>query len=327
MSPEMTVVLMVDQRRTRAERALRSVLEQSVSDRLQVLLFDFGHKAHPSVPGSEHPAVVVVPSAYPSSIGAMRLQGFERADAPLVAFLEEHTLAWPGWAQAILHRFAEPEWAGVGAEVHPINPGLPGDALFSMNYVGFSAPAASGPRAILQGNNSAYRRDVVLNLTDGDLDALRALLEIKSLLNWRMQMRGYRLYVDPQARFAHANEHVLLTFWEGNYIFSRLFGALRSESQGWSAGQRWARILAAPGLPALRVARLLAILAREQPGQLADVLREWPAVVSSQAASVIGQTVGLLFGPGNSAQKFLFYELNAPRDEFPSRSPKAKSGG
>jgi hypothetical protein len=320
-NPEMTVVLMVDQRRARAERALTSVLDQSAIDRLQVLLFDFGHGGHEPVPGSNHPAVTIVPSAYPSSIGAVRLQAFQLAQAPLVAFLEEHTQAWQGWANALISRFAEPEWAGVGAEVHPLNPGLPGNALFVMNYAGFSVPAVSGPREILQGNNSAYRREVVLGLTGGDMDELRTLLEIEALLNGRLRARGFRLYVEAQARFAHANEHVIITFWEGNYIFSRLFGALRSDAQGWSAGQRWARIVAAPGLPLLRVARLLAHLARKQPDHLEMVLREWPAVISSQTASVIGQTVGLLFGPGDSAQKFLFYELNAPRDEFPPRGP------
>ncbi|MFN8380123.1 MAG: hypothetical protein U0452_15790 [Anaerolineae bacterium] len=320
MAPEMTVVLMVDQRRARAERALRSVVAQSAISRLAVLLFDFGHSAHEPLPGSDHSSVRVIPSEYPSTIGAVRLQAFQLAETPLVAFLEEHTMAWPGWAEALLARFSEPEWEGVGAEVHSLNPGLPGDALFVMNYVGFAAPAVSGPRTILQGNNSAYRREVVLNLTNGDLDELRDLLEIESLLNTRMGARGHRLFVEAEARFAHANEHVLLTFWEGNLIFSRLFGALRSEAQGWSAGERWSRILAAPALPFLRVTRLLVHLARHQPQQLRWVLRELPAVFSAQAASVIGQTMGLLVGPGESARKFLFYELNAPRDEFEPRA-------
>ncbi|MFN8380055.1 MAG: glycosyltransferase [Anaerolineae bacterium] len=121
--PDMTVVLMIDRRRHRAERVLRSVLDQSVIDQLEVLLFDFGHQSCPLVPGSDHPSVTVIPARYPSSIGAVRLTGFRQAHAPIVAFLEEHTMALPGWAKALLDAFESGDWGGVGSEVHPLNPG------------------------------------------------------------------------------------------------------------------------------------------------------------------------------------------------------------
>lgn len=309
---ELSVVLMADRRRRRAERVLRSVLDQSVIDRLEVLLFDFGHQACPPVPGSDHPAVTVIPMTYPSSIGAVRLEGLRRADAPVVAFLEEHTMALPGWAEALLEAFASDDWAGVGAEVHALNPGRLGDALFQMNYPDFTAPARRGSRSILQGNNSAYRRDAVLNLGGDLLD----LLEIESLLNVRLTERGYRLALEPDARFAHANEHILLTFLEGDYIFSRLFGALRSEAQGWSFAERWKRVLGAPLIPFVRVARLLRRTVAGRPELLPLLIPALPAMFAAEVASVSGQTMGLLFGEGQSRQKFLFYELNAPRDEL-----------
>jgi len=318
--PELTVVLMMDRRRRRAERLLRSVLEQSAIDRLEVFLFDFGHHACPPLPGADHPAVTLIPMRYPSSIGAVRLEGFRRATAPFVAFLEEHTMALPGWAAALIDAFtlggwagagAEAGWAGVGAEVHALNPGGVGDALFNMNYPEFAAPAVRGPRLILQGNNSAYRRDAVLGLGPDLLD----LLEIESLLNVRLTERGYRLMLEPNARFAHANEHIVLTFIEGDYIFSRLFGALRSQAQGWTATQRAGRVLGAPLIPFVRVARLLRNTASQRPALLPLLVSALPVIFCVEVASVCGQTMGLLFGEGKTREQFLFYELNALRDE------------
>lgn len=311
IAAEMTVVLMIDRRRSRAERVLRSVLEQSAIDRLEILLFDFGYRACPPLPGSDHPAVTIIPMHYPSSIGAVRLEGFRRASAPVVAFLEEHAMALEGWAEALIGAFASGEWAGVGAEVHPLNPGKLGDALFQMNYPAYTAPMQRGPRSILQGNNSAYRRDAVLGLGDDLLD----LLEIESLLNHRLTERGFRLIAEPTARFAHANEHILLTFIEGDYIFSRLFGALRSEAQGWTIEQRLGRVAGAPLIPFVRVARLLRNTVTQRPQLLSLLLPALPALFCAEVSSVCGQTMGLLFGEGCTREQFLFYELNALRDE------------
>ncbi len=309
---EMTIVLMVDRQRERGARALKSILDQTAIERLCVLLYDFAADVLAPITGSEHPAVTVIPVRYPSSIGTLRLAAFQRAQTPIVAFLEEHTRAHPDWAEAVLRRFADNEWAGVGNEVHMLNPGgVVGDSLFVMNYMGFAAPADGGPALLLQGNNSAYRRDAVLGLGDDLLD----LLEIESLLDWRLTERGYRLYLEPQARFEHANEHIVLAFWEGNYTFSRLFGALRAEAQGWTAFDRWARILAAPVIPFIRVARLLRYVVSKKPQHLPLILRGLPYIFSAHAASVAGQTMGLMFGEGNSRQQFLFYEMNMFRDQ------------
>ncbi len=311
-TPEMTVVLMVDQRRQRAARSLGSVLAQTAIDRLEILLYDFAHGSKPPVAGSDHPAVTVIPASYPNSIGAVRLAGFRRASAPLVAFLEEHTRAEPEWAAALLARFTSGPWAGVGAEVLNLNPGgLVGDALFLMNYTGFIAPAEGGPSPLLQGNNSAYRRDSVLALGEDLID----LLEIESLLDWRLGSQGATLYVEPAAKFAHANEHIVLAFWEGNYLFSRLFGALRAQAQHWTPADRWLRVAAAPLLPLLRVARLLRFVRAKRPQDLPLVVRGMPYIISAQYASVIGQSIGLVFGEGRSREQFLFYEMNMVRDE------------
>ncbi|HYO88766.1 MAG TPA: glycosyltransferase [Candidatus Limnocylindrales bacterium] len=311
-SHEMTVVLMVDRQRERGARALKSILAQTALDRLCVLLYDFAADVLPPIAGSEHPAVTVVPLHYPSSIGSVRLDAFQRATTPIVAFLEEHTRAYPDWAAALLRRFDGGPWAGVGNEVHMLNPGgVVGDSLFVMNYMGFAAPADGGPAQLLQGNNSAYRREVVLGLGDD----LRDLLEIESLLDWRLSERDYRLYVEPEARFEHANEHIVLAFWEGNYTFSRLFGALRADAQSWTLTQRWARILATPVIPFIRVARLLRYVVKHKPQHLPLILRGLPYIVSAHTASVLGQTMGLLAGEGNSRQNFLFYEMNMFRDQ------------
>jgi hypothetical protein len=186
-----------------------------------------------------------------------------------------------------------------------------GEAFYVMNFGHFSAPAEGGPTALLVGNNSAYARDVVLALGDD----LPDLLEIEPLLNWRLAERGHALVTEPAARMLHANEPDLLAFIEANFVFSRLFGALRGDAQGWSGATRVLRVLSAPVLPIIRLVRLLRFAAMKRPSALAAVLWSLPALLLVQYASALGQSIGLLFGEGRSPQEFLTLDLDSPREE------------
>jgi hypothetical protein len=106
-----------------------------------------------------------------------------------------------------------------------------------------------------------------------------------------------------------------MAFVEANYVFSRLFGALRGGAQGWSPGERAVRVLVAPILPVVRAARLVRFAITRDPAALTLVLLGLPVVLLIQGASVLGQTVGILFGEGRARQELLSLTLNAPRDE------------
>ncbi|MFN8380122.1 MAG: hypothetical protein U0452_15785 [Anaerolineae bacterium] len=310
--PELSVVLIVNRRRERGARALGAILAQSAIARLEVLLFDFGHKVFPPLPGSEHPAVTTIVVQKPSSLGAVRLLAFQQSSSPWVAFTEEHVQVLPGWAEALLDRIEVGEWAGIGSEVRNLrSESRMGDAFYVLNFGRFSAPADEGPCAVLTGNNAAYRRDAVLAL---GVD-LPDLLEMEPLLNWRLTKHGHILGIEPRARIVHANEPDLLAFVEANFVFSRLFGALRGNAQGWSRATRIVWAASAPVLPLIRLARLLRFVAARRPAALGAVLLSSPALLASQYSSVVGQSIGLLIGEGHSRHEFLTLDLDAPREE------------
>src|SRR5688572_8422869 len=88
--PRMSVVLLVGGQRARGARALRSVIEQSPVDALEVLLLDLGWRDHAPLDGSDHPGVRVLRLDPGIGFGAARARAILEARAPIVAFLEEH---------------------------------------------------------------------------------------------------------------------------------------------------------------------------------------------------------------------------------------------
>src|SRR5262249_49422268 len=107
-APRMSVIVMVDRRRARGARALRSLLAPSDAGALEILLLDFGWREYPPLPGSDHPGVSVLRLDRGITLGAARASGVLEARAPIVAFLEEHATALPGWTDALLSAHAAP---------------------------------------------------------------------------------------------------------------------------------------------------------------------------------------------------------------------------
>jgi hypothetical protein len=73
--------------------------------------------------------------------------------------------------------------------------------------------------------------------------------------------------------------------------------------------------LSAPVLPVIRMTRVLRFTAARRPHALGAVLWSLPALLLSQYASALGQSIGLLAGEGRSRHEFLVLDLDAPRDE------------
>ena len=135
---------MVDGQRERGARCLQSILSQSIIDEMEVLVFDFAPPEVPPLRGSEHPSVRVVRVDRALTFGGARAFSVRMARAPIVAFLEEHVVVSPGWAEALLkaHRAG---WTGVGPEMHNLVPGrVISDAMFLAGYAQWTPPLAPG---------------------------------------------------------------------------------------------------------------------------------------------------------------------------------------
>lgn len=307
--PEMSVILAVGERRDRAVRALATVLAQSAVDRLEILLLDCAPGDPPPLPGSEHPAVRTLRLPPDVLFSTAKANAVRIASAPVVAFLEEHCRALPGWAEALIEAHRGP-WAGVGAEVHMANPGVPISHLVAViNYHPWLPPARRAEHDMLPGHNSSFKRDLLLAYGNELEDLLRAEI----VLHGRLCRDGHRLLLEPAARFAHLNETTLGSIARGRFLWNRCYGPSRARNFGWSAGRRLFYIAATPLIPVYALAKILRTLSRTRPELLRTVLRWLPHFLAAHLATAAGQAVGLLFGRGAAEAHFTLFELNEPR--------------
>ncbi len=310
MSAELSVILVVGERRDRAVGALRSLLAQNAVDRMEILLFDLAPGEEPSpLPGSDHPAVRTIRLPPDTRFAAAKAQGVRTATAPVIAFLEEHCRAHPGWAEALLAAHAGP-WAGVGAEVHNGNPEIALSRSIEMiNYQLWMAPAPRREHSLLPGHNSSFKRGILLAYGDELEDLLRAEI----VLHARLHRDGHRLLLEPTARFSHINESTLASAALGRFLWNRIYGCLRARTFHWPLGRRLFYVAATLATPFYSLARTGLFLARERPELLGRLLAGLPAIFILQLVSGLGFSLGLIAGPGDAEARFSLYEMNEYR--------------
>ena len=318
-SPRLSVVLVVGDLRTRAEECLATILRQESADQIEILLFDVAERPAGALAGSDHPSVRRIPLAPGTPYATARAEGVRRARAPYVAFLEEHCRAGDGWIDALLTAHSGP-WAGVGGEVHNGNPGTPGSETIALMTYGTWVPRAERDEDAthLPGHNASFRRERLLEFGE-ELD----LLLVSDInLHRRLRLAGERLLLDPAVKFAHINPTGLASLARGYFLWHRLYGWSRARVFRWPVRRRLVYIVLAPLIPLYFVVRLRRELRRLRPDLLRRFWRGLPLICMSQVFCVIGQSFGLLFGPGDALRQFSRFELNEPRPVL-SRAPAA----
>lgn len=322
-NPDLSVLVAVGARRDRVAGCLDSLLDQDLRERMEILLLDVAPEAGPLPPQAGHPAVRVLP--FPGvTFGPVRARGVEEARAPVVACIEEHARALPGWAEALLEAHEGP-WAGVGPAVVNGNPGVGrSEAAALLAYGLFYGPeeagradstgaADGGPRGcemeVLPGHNSSFERRVLLSYGEH----LVQLLTNENLLFQRLVEDGQRLYLEPRARVAHLNTVGLGITARGLYLYFRTFGRLRAREFGWSRWRRAGYVVFAPLVPLYFLLRMDRILARRRSPWRSLLWRQAPFLLACQAVGALGQAVGLVLGPGSAERDFSHYEMTAER--------------
>ena len=301
----LSVVLVVGEKRRNAVYALQSILQQSLINRIEVLVVDCGDADITPLPGSDHPSVRVLHVLQQVSFGEARAQAVQQARSPIVAFLEEHCTAFPGWAEALVSAHAGP-WAGVGGEVYNATAGKGiSDAIYLMGYIHWTPPAKRGEDPLLASHNSSYKRKVLLSYGD----SLPILLISEPVLQWKMCADGHRLFVEPEVKFMHINESKLSSL-RGYFWWNCCFGYTRSKVFGWSKLKRTAYCVYSPVAPWLRVARMFVYIMRNKSERLWAFLCNMPLILAIQYYCTLGQVIGIIFGPGEAETHFTEHELN-----------------
>lgn len=308
-TPSVSVVLIAGNQRERAARALASVLDQERVERAEVVLVDGANDGSPPLPRSDEPAVRLFARSQRGSFGELRAEATRLASAPIVAFLEEHAIALPGWLAAVEEALASGEYAGASGEVHTLNPGSGiSDAIALMNYAPWLPPLRErGPAALMLGHNSAYRREELIAFGDD----LERLFSSEVVLQWRLAAAGRKFLIDPAIRIAHLNETTIPVICKGYYLWNVSFGAGWSHDGGWSTWRRAQQALGSPWWVVRRVTDL--VRTARTPEHRRTLVRHLPAVLVSQCAAAIGIAVGATLGERDHARRFADYELDQDR--------------
>ena len=237
----------------------------------------------------------------------MRAEAVRLARAPLVAFLEEHARALPGWISGIEAAFEDPTVGGASGEVHLVNPGVGiTDAIHIMSFSRWIPPLARGWDAeVIMAHNAAYRRDDLLAL-----DGLETLLESEIVLQRALRRIGRRLVIDPRIRVAHTNEVTTWDISRGYYLWNVSFGRTWARAERWSPLRKAAQTLGVPWWVFRRVSEMLAAVPEAERKVL---VRNLPAIVVAQTAGAVGIAVGCLGGDRRAVARFTDYELDLDR--------------
>ena len=308
--PELTVSIMVCDQRERGEHCLYALLNQTAIQRMEILIIDFAPD-QPPLAGSDHPAVRVLIGDLNSTYGLARLQGLQAARAPLIAYLEEHVIVAPDWAENVIKAFeADERVAGVGPKTYNANPKYPLSRVFHLlHYQNSSEVTERIPATFLMGQNSTYRVSALQQY----LDNADEIFGSEPILNWKMAQDGHRLVVDPLVRVAHINETSAGMVMRGTYIWHRQYARSRVRLFNWSPIKRLGWLLATPLIPWVRLFRTFWHLQRRQNPNWGDFFSLLPKIIAVYYAVAYGVFVGLVFGPGDAAQRFLEFEMNEAR--------------
>jgi hypothetical protein len=240
------------------------------------------------------------------STGGAIAAGFQKAQAPVVAYAEEHSYPFPTWAEALLLAHKKP-WGAVGAAIVNANPGtiISWANLFT-DFGPSVEPASAGVTTHLAWHHVSYKRELLLGY---ETEQLQGFLETEGFLHQALQDRGYQLYLEPAAKSNHVNVSTIFSLIRCEFWGGRLFGAARVRHNKWSLARRLLYILGSPLIPVLRLRRTLQEVQRA--GQFDKLFPQiLPGILTALVAHCLGEISGYAFGAGNTARQRVPCELN-----------------
>jgi glycosyltransferase involved in cell wall biosynthesis len=308
-----SVIILAGGKRQRVERAITSVLGQAdLHELAELVVIDFAAGTAPALSAAGHALVEIRCEPALRSLGDVRAEAVAVARGQVIAFLEEHAVAAPGWLAGIAAVFRENDKCGaVCGEVRNANPGSAvSEAIAIMNYSRWLPPVSFNPDAdIVVGHNCAYRKAAL----EGFGDDLGRMLEAEPLLQWELRKRGWRLQVDPRVAAAHQNEYRIPDICRGYFHWNRCFGYARASYNHWTWGHRALRAAATPLVPVVRMVKMARACRQGRRVAAADFIKALPAMLIAQSAASLGQTAGYLFGEGGAPIGLAECELNLDR--------------
>jgi hypothetical protein len=307
LSPDLAAILIAGELRERAGRSLRRLLAQTIIDRMEILVADLCPEAGP-LSGADHPPVRSLALPRDAYYCQAQSAALHAARAPIVAFIEDHSYASPGWAEAVLDAFAWDRVAAVNYTFTPAASGYLSRSILMAEYGYWMTPHPGGAVRFASSTNIAYRRELLLKYLPDE-----AAFEAEFLLHRALEADGRRIVVAPGALVAHESWSRLGDACLANGANKRALGARRAALGNWSVPRKTLMALAMAAMPAFGILRLARSL-RHRPALWGTFLAGLPIVASIYTYSAVSEAMGYLFGPGRSREEFRARELAVTRD-------------
>jgi hypothetical protein len=306
---ELSAIVVLGPVRERAQRVVTALCRQTAAARIELVLVDVA--CANSELATDGPArTVYLRRETPATWGASRAAGVAAAGAPIVAFLEDHCIPSPQWAEALIEAHREP-WAAVGYAFTNANPdSYVSRSSFIVDYGAWADPVPSGEAAFLQNNNISYKRDLLLSPGQ----PLDELLETDWNVQQALKQGGHRLYLEGRALGAHHNFTSVKEMLDENFAHCRAVAAGRRERERWTASRSVAQAMATPIVaPPIRFARLVRGTAA-RPRRRRDLVPALPLIALAYPFAAIGEAAGYLLGLGAADRALRRSLLDTRRD-------------
>jgi hypothetical protein len=272
------------------EPCIRSFLADARASGSQVLIADGSGRPPPDDP--EVLAVVTWQRYGEKSVFRLVQSNLAEATGEIVALMEDHCTARPGWVAGILRAYTEnPRAAAIGGAIENGTTASHLEwASYLMTQGAHMAPLRNGPASrIANEANVSFRRDALVGFLDDPLGFMtirvtRALADRGALL-----VNDDRIAVDHFERLG-TRATAVIHFDDG-----RTISGFRRRRM--AAGD-WLRLVAAPVLPLYRAARV--VRSAVTKGRGGTVVAALPWLVALEYCHEAGEFAGYLAGPGRS---------------------------
>jgi glycosyltransferase involved in cell wall biosynthesis len=274
---------------------LQTLIAQEGAAEMEILVLDRCGEAIRAVLRGRFPQVQVIAVEGQPSIPALRALGIERAKGPIIALLEDHCLAQPGWLRAIEKAFATGRRAIGGPVENGSTDRLVDWAAFFCEYARFCGPVPHGIVPDIPGNNAAFDRQLLQQLQPELRAEVWEPVWLARIRQWRVAFHSV-----PEMAVLHKMSFRYGDFLVQRYHYSRSFAGMRLRGAAW-----WTKTAYAAGtlfLPGLLLGRLTVTMIRKRRCWQ-RFLCSLPVLLTFLVSWAVGEGVGALLGPGRSLKR------------------------
>lgn len=275
-------------------RCLKSILDQTLRERYEVILVDSSPDDTADRAATEFPDIRLIRVARRKFPGVARNVGLDHATVDLIAFTDQDCVVAPDWLDRLVTHLREGRAAAVGGAILNGTPGsVVGTAGYLMEYNEFTPHRKLGFVSNLPHCNIGFRRQTLRE--DGSFPSVVPGAE-DLIYNWQLRLRRRGLLFDPEIRVTHLNRTRFREFIFHQHLLGRGSGVARMRAP--LPGHMFARWpILSPALPAIRICRTAARLIRRDPFCFAQYL----ALLPISLPGYLMWTVGFLRGARKGA--------------------------